>query len=312
MKNNETYPTHETLSTHAHHHLICWKSTVAGILVAFMTYLLLSSLGFALTGMSAQSAIDNETGGLLVLSGAGLWMGISAAVSLFIGSFFALRVSRYVTDKVGFIHGVVIASVFFIIMTFLAGGAVSGIARGLAGVAQGAGMGASELMKNPMVQDTINKSMSTNNLKSPAPEVAQGLALRLLQGDTTSAKSYYAYQTGLSESEVNAKVDQLAVEFKAAAKKAADKAAEAVTAIGWMLTALFLAGVAAGAIGGMAGARSNIRMPFASHVHEDGSPVFKRNVLANQNGSAGPYILGWLLGVPTSILFLIFLLRAIF
>ena len=34
-------------------------------------------------------------------------------------------------------------------------------------------------------------------------------------------------------------------------------------------------------------------------------------VIANEKGSALPYIFGWLLGVPGSILFLIFLVRNI-
>ncbi len=37
-----------------------------------------------------------------------------------------------------------------------------------------------------------------------------------------------------------------------------------------------------------------------------------QSLIANENGSAGPYILGWLLGVPGSVLLMIFLLRAVF
>jgi hypothetical protein len=35
------------------------------------------------------------------------------------------------------------------------------------------------------------------------------------------------------------------------------------------------------------------------------------DVLSNEKGSVLPYIFGWLLGVPTSILFLIFIFRSI-
>ncbi len=35
-------------------------------------------------------------------------------------------------------------------------------------------------------------------------------------------------------------------------------------------------------------------------------------IIKSENGSALPYVAGWLLGVPTSILFLIFILRSIF
>lgn len=35
----------------------------------------------------------------------------------------------------------------------------------------------------------------------------------------------------------------------------------------------------------------------------------KNEIVNNENGSVVPYIFGWLLGVPTSILFLVFLFR---
>jgi hypothetical protein len=37
-----------------------------------------------------------------------------------------------------------------------------------------------------------------------------------------------------------------------------------------------------------------------------------QSVLKNENGSALPYVLGWFMGIPVSILFLIFMLKAVF
>ena len=57
----------------------------------------------------------------------------------------------------------------------------------------------------------------------------------------------------------------------------------------------------------------DVENPFAV-VETNPTPLFRTNMvnLANESGSALPYIFAWFLGVPTSILFLVFMLKAIF
>src|SRR5471030_2032055 len=100
---------------YTHHNLICWKSVISGVLISIMAFMILTALGAGIGGMTASNLISNEEGGSGLATGAGLWLGLSAVVSLFLGSFFSQRVSKYVTHKVGAAHGIVIASIFFIL-----------------------------------------------------------------------------------------------------------------------------------------------------------------------------------------------------
>ena len=138
--------------------------------------------------------------------------------------------------------------------------------------------------------------------------MAQGLAVRLLQGDVESAKSYYAYQSGLPQAEVDQKVMQLKADFDAAVKRAGEKTAHAVGDAGLAFFIVLLAGVIASMFGGRTAAHSNNERPF--YVRETVTPAFA--ALRSERGSVVPYIFGWLLGVPVSILFLIAILRSVF
>lgn len=302
-------PTLEPIHGH-HSHLLCWKSISAGLLISFMAYMILSALGVAVLGVAAQNAIENESGAGILASGSGLWMGLSAVIALFLGSYFTVRISKSVTHKVGAAHGFVVASAFFIVLTIVATSAIGSLTMGFGQIVSGMGQGAASIGENPRVQDAINQAMGNSTLKSDPKVVAEGLAVRLLQGDTQSAKSYYAYQSGLSEAEVSARVDQLKAQFDATAKEVGDKAAKAVAATGLSIFVLFVVGVVSALFGGRVAAHSNVERPLT--VHEDYTSTSHAPMFANQRGSAMPYIFGWLLGVPASILFLIFALRAVF
>ena len=312
MEQTHTVIAQSEHSHHQHHHSICWPSTFAGSFIALMTFILLSSLGIGILGLAAQSAIENESGGSLLASGSGLWLGITAAMSLFVGSYFAVRIANKHSHKVGAAHGFVVASLFFILLLSGVGKAIGGLSHGFGSMVKGLGESSSDILSNPTVQDSINKSMPKTATKSEPKVVAQGLAIRLLKGDAESAKAYYSYETGLSGAEVDTKIAQLKNDFEAAAKNIGDKAAQTVAGIGWSFFVTFLVGLMAALIGGFIGANSNFKLPLASAHSVTPKKNLNTMILKNENGSAGPYILGWLLGVPTSILFLIFILRAIF
>ena len=254
----------ESFAGHHHHHLLCWKSVFGGLAIAFMALLALTSLGAGVAGLTAESLINkNEGGGSAMATIAGLWLGLSVVISLFCGAYFALRISRFVTTRIGAAHGFVIASLFFFILVAGAGKILGGVAKGLGNLTQTAAEGASSLGSSPFVQDSVNKAFGSTNLKSDPQTVAQGLTVRLLQGDTESAKSYYAYQTGLSQTEVDTKVTQLQNDFNAAVKKAEEKTAAAVGDAGLTLFVLFLVGLGAALFGGRVGAQANVQRPFA-------------------------------------------------
>lgn len=312
MEQSTTVFTHSEPTHHRHTHAICWKSTIAGFFISIMTFMILSALGTGLLGLAAQSAIENESGGGMLASGSGLWLGVSAAMSLFVGSYFTVRIANKTANKVGIAHGFVVASLFFVLLISGVGSAVSGLSHGVGSLMKGLGQGTSDVLSNPMVQDAINKAMPITNLKSDPQVVAQGLATRLLSGNVESAKAYYSYQTGLSGAEVDTKIAQLKNDFEAAAKTVGDKAAAAVAGVGLSFFVTFVVGLMASLIGGYVGAQSNVTAPLNVTTEVQSKRNMSKMILKNENGGAGPYILGWLLGVPTSILFLIFLLRSIF
>lgn len=250
--------------TAAHNHLVCWKSTVAGVFIAAITYLTLSALGAGILGNAAQSAVENERGGLALASGVGLWLGLSVLLSVFAGGYFTSRISGYSTNKIGAAHGLIVASVFLILMACGVGGALSGGTQGMAKAVQALAVGGSDLAANPQVQDLLQKTIGDAKLRSDAKDVMQGLSARVIQGDFSSAKTYLAYQTGVSENEVSDKINQMQMQFTEIAKKAGEASSKAVAAAGWTVFITLVAGLISAAIGGMAGNHANLVHPLAT------------------------------------------------
>lgn len=309
----ETYPNTEILNT-PHKHLVCFRSVIAGLFIAAFTYVLLTALGAGVGGLTASNFVRTEEGSAAGLAtGLGLWLGLSAVISLFIGAYFAVRITKFTTRKAGVSNGMVLASIFMLLMVWGIGSGVGGVAKGLAQTALAASTTAASLSSNPMIQDTVQRAIGTSNLKSSPSEVAQGLTARLVQGNTDSAKSYLAYQTGQSEAEVDQKVAQMKTEFDQKAKIVAEKTADGVATAGWSLFVTLLLGMVSASIGGATAARKNLELPMTRFADEARTAGFSLGrPLANQNGDVLPYVLGWFLGVPISILFLIAMLRTVF
>lgn len=307
-KDKVVNPLQESVSTN-HRSLLCWKSAVAGLLISVMAFVMLAALGAGIAGITAEGLIAREESGMVLATGTGLYMGLSLLAALFCGSYFALRISRFVTTKVGAAHGLVIASAFFLLMLLGLGNAIGGVASAFGGFAKASTSGATGLGANPAVQDLINQALEGSTFKGEPREVAQGLLIRLLQGDSDSAKNYLAYQTGQSKEEVDSKIVQLKNQFDSKAKIAAEKTARAMGNTGITLFILFLVGLIAAVMGGRTGANANVEHPFAN---SPGQTPMAFTTLQTQRGNVVPYIFGWLLGVPLSILLLIAMLRTVF
>ncbi len=101
-----------------------------------MGYMVLTALGAGVVGLTAARVIQNEKSGMALAAGAGLWLGLSAVIALFFGSYYTLRISKYVTNKIGAAHAFVIASVFFILLGMGATSSVGAISSGLSQIAQ--------------------------------------------------------------------------------------------------------------------------------------------------------------------------------
>jgi hypothetical protein len=251
-----------------HHKLLCWRSIISGVLISALVYLILAALGAGIVGSTAETLIRNEEPGWGLATGAGLWLGLSVVISLFIGSYFCVRTSKFVTRKIGVTHGMVVTSLFFIVLMWGAGNIVGGISKGLGKAVASAGSSAKELIKNSSVQDTVHKALGASTLKSDPKEVSQELAMRLAEGNIQSAKDYFAYQTGLSPAEVDTKVTELKTEFDQAAKLAGEKLATAVAEAGWSLFAILMVGLLGAVAGGLTAAIVNGERPISRFQHE--------------------------------------------
>ncbi len=251
----------EVLQSH-HDHALCWRSAIGGLFVALFTFVLLSAFGTGILGVAARSAVETESGGSALANGSALWIGLSMAISLFTGTYFAVRLSNKLNRNVAFAHGFVVTSLFFALLLSGVGSAVGSFSKGFGGLIVKAGEGSADLLSNPIIQDAINKALPTQNIKSEAKAVAQGIALRLMQGNYESVKSYITYETGMSGTELDEKVTQLKTDFQAAAKEAGEKAAKGVAAVGFAFFVMFLGGLLGSMVGGRIAIYTNSKQPL--------------------------------------------------
>jgi hypothetical protein len=109
--------------------LICWKSVVAGVLVTFLAYMIFSALGAGIAGLTTSHIIEKGESASGLLTGAGLWIGGSAIVALFIGSYFATRFSEVTHKQIGASQAIVIAAIFFYLLVNVAGSSLGSLAE---------------------------------------------------------------------------------------------------------------------------------------------------------------------------------------
>ena len=106
--------------------------------MASFAYTILVSLGAGIGGLTAAKIIEKGENASGLATGAGLWLGVSAIVSLFLGSYFATRFSEVTHKQVGACQAIVIAAIFFFLVINGTGsmiGSMSGVANHLADTA---------------------------------------------------------------------------------------------------------------------------------------------------------------------------------
>lgn len=251
------------------HSLISWKAIIGGLFVAMITYTTLIALGVGMGAASVSEIIQQGTDASGLAGGAALWLGISAFLSLGIGSYFAARTSTFITDQIGAAQGLILAALFFAFMIYGAGQTLGIAGRGLGSMVNSIGISASNLASNTSLQNIIENSLGDTGLKSDPSVVVQGLFNRLIQGNSESAKTYLSFQTGLSEAELNARYLKLETEFKTAAQIAGVKAAEGISRAAWNTFWILIAGIIMSVFSGAAGARVNLKRPLTDEVHSD-------------------------------------------
>lgn len=255
------------------HPLISWRSVVAGLLISLFFMIGFIGLGMAFGGIGMSDGTTVRSAGIF----SGVWFFASALVSLFVGSYFASRISKFQSGRVGSAQGLVIAALFlgvFLYQAALAIGGLSQVTGSLIGRTAGiVGTSAEKLSSSPVVRNLVEDAMGNLNLKSNPMAVARGIAGRLIRGDAVGAKNYLAQEAGITEAQANQRIATAKVKIDQAMVKTREAAATALKSTGWSLFLLVFVGSISAVLGGSLGSVSNFRKPWArkeyfTHVHE--------------------------------------------
>jgi hypothetical protein len=245
------------------HPLVSWRSVLAGLLVGLLTLAIFLSLGAAFGGIGLSG---EETSAANAGIFTGVWFLVSTVIALFVGGYFAARVSKFQSGRIGSAQGLVIASVFFGLFLWQAfatlGWAGRMTGQAVSGATMAAGAGISQAADSPVVKEAIENQIGDLNLKSEPSTVIGGIASRLVRGDSEGAKTYLASQAGITEAQADARIAQLRAQVETAMIEAREGAGRALQATGWSLFATLLLGSAAAIGGGALGSRANVRKPL--------------------------------------------------
>lgn len=256
------------------HPLLSWRSIIGGLLVSFFVMAGLLGLGFAIGGISLNE--DTSFSGVGTFTG--IWFSASAIVSLFVGSFFATRVSKFQNGFIGSAQGLIVASLFLGFFVYQAGaivgsmGSVAGSVIG--GTAKVAGQGVSQVTQSPQVRETFNRIIQNTigdlNVQSNIETVAINVGNRLLRGDQEAAVDYLAMETGISREEAQQRLEGLQIQAQEAVGDAKNIAGDALKTGGWTLFLLVLFGALSSVGGGILASRLNLRKPISIRQAEAG------------------------------------------
>lgn len=243
-------------------HLICWKSTFAGLALALMTYLVALSLATAFGGIGLSDGATAQNAGIF----AGVSVAVATLLATFVGGYFTVRLARTQLDMLGSAQGLLVGAIFLSFVVFqifsVAGTLGSAAAHTLGATASAASSGASAMSQSPMVREIVEDNFGNMNLRSEPNVVIQGVASRLLSGNTESAKNYLAGQAGITREEADQKIAAIQTQVNEMATQARVATANALKATGWSLFVVLCLGLITSILGGLTAAIFNVRSPL--------------------------------------------------
>ncbi|RYZ86767.1 MAG: hypothetical protein EOP06_13880, partial [Proteobacteria bacterium] len=199
-----------TVTEHGHNskHLVCWRSLLAGIFVTMLVFAAALGLGFALGGSGLYDGASAQNASIFT----GVWFILSAVLSLFVGGYFTVRMSKFRNEVVSVGHGFILASIFVLLLINQGATAVGWLSSAAANVAGGAaaivGGGVGAASQSSVVRDMVEDSLGDLQLKDPQV-VVPGVMSRLIRGDNEGAKNYLARAAGKTPQEVDQKIAEL-------------------------------------------------------------------------------------------------------
>ena len=235
---------------------IRWSAIFSGLFVALLIYLALACLALALGGSTIQSKL--LSGDLLqsLTVGASYLTAISALFSIAVGSYVSGRVGGVISTRIGGAQGLVIASLFFVLMATQAGLVLMGVGGGITSLLSGMAPSASSLR---IIEDSIGDL----KFNVPTSEVVKGLAIRVGEGNDQSAVTYLANQAGIDPQKARARYDSLKTRFTDLSRSAAEATARGLKYTGWSLFVTMVFGAFIGMFAGILGATNNLRSPLS-------------------------------------------------
>lgn len=280
---------------------ISWGAVLAGAIIAVAVGATLNVLGAAiganLVDATARSTPEASSFGI----GGGIWLLVSHLIGLGVGAYAAARLSGTADGTDGSLHGLSVWATSTLLSLFLLGSVVSsavgtattGLSSMLGGLAQGAGSitamvggEAADRTDTNTLQNTaqsaidrVQNALTATNAEPQAmnsdqrkAEIGRLVGRRITDGqlsqpDRDRLTALVAAETGISQDEARARIQQTEQEAQQRvqqaeeqARQAADAAAKAAsTAAYWAFAALLL-----GAVVSVFGARAGTRAVLAN------------------------------------------------
>lgn len=275
---------------------VSWGAIIAGWVVAAGVAWLFYQLGAAIGLTVADPAQDDAAAlGKGLSIGAGVWVVLTWMASLFMGGWFAGRMSGRATVRNGALHGMAVwgfTAVISIVVGFmglaniaqggasLIGGTVQMGAAGAGKAADGEGSTALEAEIKQAISQNLasagggnvsrqNINQAINQLDS---KTLTSISARMLRGDTEGAKNLIAINTSLNRQQVDSVVSGLSAQvprYKAEVEQKAQAATKVTSAVLWVtfISTLLALGVSiwGGAVGARNAARAGARYDVAQN-----------------------------------------------
>jgi hypothetical protein len=267
---------------------ISWGAVLGGGLMVVAVQLLLSMLGLGI-GLTTIDPAQGPAGSpetSTMSMGAVIWWAVSYLVALVIGGYVAARLAGVFNKGDGMLHGLLTWALALVVSFWLLTSAIGGVIGGAFNVVGNAVSGVSRTVADAVpqvadasgitpeqIQERAQSLLRPADQSGQSPEDAQrelvSLVPQIVRGGQGAdqarqrAVEIVSQQSGISQQEAEARIQQLqqqaseaAARAEETARQAADTAASAVSSASiWGFGALLLGAIAA-AIGGSIGTRT--------------------------------------------------------
>jgi hypothetical protein len=272
---NQFNPSQTSRLEASHENLVSWKSALAGLVLAILTFAAITALSLAFGGAGLSDGTTGTRAGIF----GGVSFVIAIVLSTFVGAFFGVRVSGY-GGRVGPYAQSLLVGSLVILLVLVQVASLVGIAGRAAGNVVGgavniAGTGAVAAGQTEVAQTLVEDSLGALSLRSSPEVVFRGVTTRLLNGNEEGAKNYLAAQAGLTPAQADQRIAAARTRIDEATVSAREATATAMQATGWSLFAVIVLGMISAILGGALAAKMGLAHstePLSGHRRPTGAP----------------------------------------